>query len=58
MIEDIRFKGNTVFKEQELLGVMKNRPGRPLLTNVLLEGDICRLDLRVEIEGLYQSPNA
>lgn len=40
VIENLRFKGHTVFKEQELLRVMKNRPGRPLLTNVLLEDDI------------------
>ncbi len=40
MIEDVRFKGNTVFKEEELLGVMKNRKGRPLLTNVLLDDDL------------------
>ena len=40
LIKDVRFKGNTVFKNGELLGVMKNRPGRPLLTNVLLEDDL------------------
>ena len=40
IIEDVRFKGNTVFKERELLGVMKNRKGRPLLTNVLLDDDL------------------
>jgi outer membrane protein insertion porin family len=39
LIKDVRFKGNTVFKEGELLGVMKNRPGRPLRTNVLFEED-------------------
>jgi outer membrane protein insertion porin family len=40
VIESVRFKGNTVFKERDLHKVMKNRPGRPLLTNVLLEDDI------------------
>lgn len=40
VIENLRFKGNTVFKERELLRVMKNRPGRPLLTNALLEDDL------------------
>jgi len=40
VIESVRFKGNTVFSERELHKVMKNRPGRPLLTNVLLEDDM------------------
>jgi outer membrane protein insertion porin family len=39
IIEQLRFKGNTVLKDQELLEVMKNRPGKPLLTDVLLEAD-------------------
>jgi outer membrane protein insertion porin family len=40
VIEDVRFLGNTVFSPDELLEVMKNRPGRPLLTNVLLDDDL------------------
>jgi len=40
MIEEIRFKGNTVFKDEDLIAVMQNRKGRPLLTNVLLDKDL------------------
>jgi outer membrane protein insertion porin family len=40
IIEGVTFKGNTVFTDKELLKVMRSRPGRPLLTNVLLEDDL------------------
>jgi len=40
IIEKITFKGTKVFTDQELLSSMQNRPGRPLLTNVLLEDDM------------------
>lgn len=40
VIEKVTFKGNTMFPEKELLKVMQNRPGRPLLSNVLLEDDL------------------
>jgi len=50
-IEDIRFKGNRVFTEQELFGVMKNRKGRPLLTNVLLEDDLEAIKKKYADEG-------
>lgn len=40
VIESVTFKGNTVFTGKELLKVMKSRPGRPLLTSVLLEHDL------------------
>ena len=40
VIEKVAFKGNTVFSEKELQKVLRNRPGRPLLTNVLFEDDI------------------
>ena len=37
IIEDVRFKGNTVLEDRDLSAVMKNRKGKPLRTNVLLE---------------------
>ncbi len=40
VIEKVTFKGTKVFTDQELLSSMHNRPGRPLLTNVLLEDDM------------------
>jgi len=40
IIEKVTFKGTKVFTDQELLSSMHNRPGRPLLTNVLLEDDM------------------
>jgi outer membrane protein insertion porin family len=40
IIKKIAFKGTKVFTDQELLSSMKNRPGRPLLTNVLFEDDM------------------
>ena len=39
VIEQVRFSGNTVLKDEDLIAVMKNRPGKPLLTDVLLDAD-------------------
>jgi outer membrane protein insertion porin family len=40
VIEKIAFKGNKAFTEQELVEIMRSQPGRPLVTNVLLEDDL------------------
>ncbi len=40
VIEKITFKGVKVFTEKELLSSMQSRPGRPLLTKVLIEDDM------------------
>lgn len=39
-IEAVRFTGNKVLSAAELEAVMRNRRGRPLLTNTLLEEDL------------------
>jgi outer membrane protein insertion porin family len=40
VIESVRFTGTTVLGDRDLLPVMQNRPGRPLLTNLLFEKDL------------------
>src|SRR3990172_1488812 len=42
LIEDIRFTGNRVFTDKQLLSFMKSRKGRPLRRDVLLDRDIDR----------------
>ncbi len=51
VIGDVRFKGNTVFSADELLSVMENRPGRPLLTNILLEKDLAAIQQKYADAG-------
>ena len=40
IIESVRFTGTTVLGDGDLLRVMQNRPGKPLLTNLLFEKDL------------------
>src|SRR5512143_124215 len=40
IIEEVHFTGNTVFKEKDLLNVMKSRKGDRLRTNLLLDTDV------------------
>ncbi|HEX9860843.1 MAG TPA: POTRA domain-containing protein, partial [Nitrospirota bacterium] len=40
LIKEIAFVGNAVFKEKELLAVMKSRVGRPLERDLLLDTDM------------------
>lgn len=40
LIGEITFTGNTKFTKQQLLKVMKSRPGRPLQTQVLFDQDM------------------
>jgi len=40
VIEQVRFPGIAVLTSEDLLAVMRNRPGKPLLTDVLLEADL------------------
>ncbi len=40
VIASVKFTGNTVFRARDLLSVMRNRPGKPLLTDVLFDRDL------------------
>lgn len=51
VIADIRFKGNTVIPAEDLLPVMENRKGGPLLTNVLFEKDLVAIQKKYADAG-------
>ncbi len=51
VIAEVRFKGNAALTDRELLGVMKNRPGRPLLTDVLFDEDLPAIQKRYAAQG-------
>jgi outer membrane protein insertion porin family len=40
IIEEVHFAGNTVFKEKDLLNIMKSKKGDRLRTNLLLDTDV------------------
>jgi outer membrane protein assembly factor BamA len=43
LVGNVVFTGNTVFSTQQLLRAMKNRPGRPLRTDVLFDQDMAAI---------------
>lgn len=50
-IEEIRFVGNTVFSQKELLDVMKSRKGEPIRRDLLLDTDMAALTRLYEDAG-------
>ena len=43
VVGDVIFSGNTVFSKRKLLRVIKNRPGKPLRTDVLFDQDMAAI---------------
>ncbi len=55
LIEDIRFTGNRVFTDKQLLSFMKSRKGRPLRRDVLLDRDTQAILEKYEQAGYLAS---
>jgi outer membrane protein insertion porin family len=51
LIEEVRFVGNTVFSQKELLAVMASRKGKPIRRDLLLDTDMAALTRMYEKAG-------
>ncbi len=51
LIEEVRFVGNTVFSQKQLLAVMASRKGKPIRRDLLLDTDMAALTRMYEKAG-------